>query len=127
MIKKLKYKWIVVPMDYSIKHVSLSINDRHNGLSMSDTIITFDLHINATVYHGVRLWANRIFGNKIHLTLMGHSELDMYLKSLKRNISRQLVNELRHREDFIRLADDYFCHHILGQTEFQPSQMTMEM
>ena len=127
MIKKLKYKWIVVPMDYSIKHVSLSINDRHNGLSMSDTIISFDLHINDIVYQGVRLWANRIFGNKIHLTLMGHSELDMYLKSLKRNISRQLVNELRYREDFISLADDYFCHHIVGQTEFQPSQMAMEV
>ena len=114
-------------MDYSIKHVSLTVNDRHNGLSMSDTIITFDLHINSTVYKGVRLWANRIFGNKIHLTLMGHPEFDMYLKSMKRNLSRQLVNDLRYHQDFIYLADDYFCHHIVGQTEFSSSQMAMEL
>lgn len=121
------YKWIVILMDYSIKHVSLNVNDRHNGLSMFDTIITFDLHINGKVYFGVRLWANRIFENKIHLTLMGHPELDTYLKSMKRNLSRQLVNELRSCVDFIRLADDYFSHHVVGQTEFQPSQMVMEL
>jgi hypothetical protein len=58
---------------------------------------------------------------------MGHPELDTYLKSMKRNLSRQLVYELRYRQDFIRLADDYFSHHVVGQTEFQPSQLTMEL
>ena len=112
-------------MDYSIKHVSLSVNDRHNGLGMSDIIISFDLHINGTTYAGVRLWANRILDTQIHLTLMGHPGLDNFLKSLKRNISRQLVMELRHRADFIHLADDYFCHHTIGHTEHEPNQMAM--
>ena len=112
-------------MDYSIKHVSLSVNDRHNGLGMSDIIISYDLHINDTTYAGVRLWVNRIFDTQIHLTLMGHPELDNFLKSLKRNISRQLAMEIRHREEFIHLADDYFCHHTIVHTEHEPNQMAM--
>lgn len=114
-------------MDYAIQHVSLSNTDRHNGLSMSDTIITFDLVIEDKTFYGIRLWANRIFESKIHLTILGHPDFDAYLKSLRKNVSRQLIDELRRRAQFIDIADDFFCHQIIGQTEFSATQMSMDL
>ena len=118
-------------MTQHLTNIQLDVQQRSHALSMTDVVIHFDLAINeplqTTQLTRVKVLVNCIFENRMHVTVLGHPELDAYLKTRQRLHAKQLINGLRKHPGILSIAESYFGNKSLRPADRSATQMAMEI